>query len=58
MYLFVLSFYPEHIVLEKQQFWAVSRTPGGFRELRETCRIDLRALLSDFMVPSYDQKPF
>ena len=42
---------------QKLGFWKVSQGPGGFRKLREACRIrfHLSWYLSNSMVPSYDQ---
>ena len=45
---------------EKLGFWEVFQGPGGFRRVREACRIHfhLSWYLSDSTVPSYDQKPW
>ena len=53
--IFSFSFESQQLMLSR--FLVAFEGPGGFKQLRETCRIDFHhsSRLADFMVPSYKE---
>ena len=58
MEIVVFFCFSENFGSEQFGLFEVFKGPGGFRKLLEACRIHFHLFwyLSDFMVPSYDQK--